>query len=153
MGPSLERLIGRVRVLPGVRGAGLVSAAPGEGWNGDAMISVVEHPPLPLGQTPDVLVRGADPDYFSAIGIPLKRGRVFTLDERLNRANVVVISDTAAKQLFPGEDPIGKHLRNEGDLRSMLLSVSLAIRDIAHRRPSCLLCTGLSTATTTARRP
>jgi putative ABC transport system permease protein len=38
------------------------------------------------------------------------RGRIFTTDERLDRAHVAVISELAAKQLFPGEDPIGKHL-------------------------------------------
>ncbi|MGC2299451.1 MAG: ABC transporter permease [Acidobacteriaceae bacterium] len=108
-----EQLIARVRALPGVQTAGLVSKAPGEGWGGDHMISVVEHPPVPLSQVPDVMVRGAEPGYFSAIGIPLLRGRIFTLDERLDRANVAVINKTAAQILFHGEDPIGKHLKPE----------------------------------------
>lgn len=108
-----EQLVARVRALPGVETAGLVSKAPGEGWGGDHSMSVVEHPPLPLNQVPDVMVRGAEPGYFSAIGIPLLRGRIFTANERLDRANVVVISKTAAQILFPGEDPIGKHLRAE----------------------------------------
>jgi predicted permease len=108
-----EQLIARVRALPGVQTAGLVNKAPGEGWGGDHMISVVEHPPQPPSQVPDIMVRGAEPGYFSAIGIPLLRGRIFTLDERLDHANVVVVSKTAAQILFHGEDPIGKHLRAE----------------------------------------
>jgi putative ABC transport system permease protein len=108
-----EQLIGRVRALPGVQAAGLVSTPPGEGWNGDRMMQVVEHPPLPKKEVPDVMVRGAEPGYFSAIRIPLLRGRIFTLDERLQRANVAVISRTTAQTLFPNDDPIGKHLRSE----------------------------------------
>ncbi len=40
------------------------------------------------------------------------RGRLFTLDERLGRAHVAVISQSAAELLFPNEDPIGKHLKD-----------------------------------------
>jgi predicted permease len=106
-----ERLIARVRALPGVQAAGLVSTAPDEGWGGDHLMRVVEHPPLLVGQGLDFMVRGADPGYFGAIQLPLLRGRFFTPDERLERAKVVVISAGAAKQFFPGEDPIGKHLK------------------------------------------
>ena len=105
-----ERLIERVRALPGVQGAGYVSGAPGQGWNGDNLVSVVEHPPLPKGEGLDLQTRRADPGYFSAIQIPLVRGRIFTLDERLERGHVTVISQSAAQLCFPGEDPIGKHL-------------------------------------------
>jgi predicted permease len=107
-----EQLIGRVRALPGVQAAGLVNAAPGQDWGGDRLVNVVEHPPLPHGEGVDLLARGADPGYFSAIRIPLLRGRTFAQNERLQRANVTLISQAAAKQLFPGEDPIGKHLKD-----------------------------------------
>lgn len=106
-----EQLIAGVRALPGVSTAGLVSAAPGEGWNGDHLMSIVEHPPLAKGQGLDFMVRGADPGYFSAIGLPILRGRTFNQEERGKRANVVLISRGAAQQYFPGEDPIGKHLK------------------------------------------
>jgi predicted permease len=106
-----ERLIERVRTLPGVQAAGLVSTAPGQGWGGDQEMSVVEHPPLPKGQGLDMMVRGADPGYFHAIQIPLLQGRIFTPDERLDHAHVVVINLSAAKLSFPNEDPIGRHLK------------------------------------------
>jgi putative ABC transport system permease protein len=108
-----EDLIVRVRALPGVKAAGLVSSAPGEGWGGDHLMRVVEHPRGPRGQTMDMMVRGAEPGYFGAIGIPLLRGRIFTTDERLQRAHVAVISQAAARAFFPGEDPIGKHLSED----------------------------------------
>jgi predicted permease len=106
-----EQLLARVRALPGVSGAGLVSEAPGEGWNGDDLMSVVERPPLPVGQGLDFMLRGADPGYFSAIGLPILEGRTFNPNERLQRANVVLISRGAQQEFFPGEDPIGKHLK------------------------------------------
>jgi predicted permease len=104
-----EDLITRVRTLPGVNAAGLVSTAPGEGWGGDDLMRVVEHGGASQQGT-DMMIRGADPGYFSAIGIPLLRGRIFRTDERLQRANVAVISQAAAKVFFPHEDPIGRHL-------------------------------------------
>jgi predicted permease len=111
-----EQLIARVRTLPGVSSAGLVTTAPGEGWNGDLLMSIAEHPPLPKGQGLDFMFRGADPGYFSAIGLPIFRGRTFNEDEREKRANVILISRGAAQLYFPGEDPIGKHVKTiDGD--------------------------------------
>jgi predicted permease len=107
-----EQLIASIRALPGVSGAGLVSTAPGEGWNGDNLMSIVEHPPLPVGQGMDFMVRGAEPGYFQAIGLPLLEGRISRSDERLEKANVALISRGAAQQYFPGEDPIGKHIKS-----------------------------------------
>lgn len=106
-----EQLIEEVRALPGVKSAGLVSAAPGQGWGGDELVSVVEHPPLPKGVGLDLMHRGADPGYFSAAEIPLLKGRTFAANERFERANVTVINAAAAKLCFPGEDPIGRHIK------------------------------------------
>ena len=68
-----EQLIERVRALPGVQSAGLVTSAPGQGWGGDELVSVVEHPPLPKGVGLDLMHRGADPGYFAAAGIHFSR--------------------------------------------------------------------------------
>jgi putative ABC transport system permease protein len=105
-----EHLIERVRALPGVQAAGLVSTPPGGGWNGDSPMTPVEHP-LEMRDAPDVAFRGADPGYFAAIQLPLVRGRIFTPDERLERAQVVVLSQLAVRALFKDDDPIGKHIR------------------------------------------
>jgi putative ABC transport system permease protein len=106
----MEQLISRVRALPGVTGAGLVSRAPGQGWGGDFLVTVTEHPPLPPGQSIDLNTRSADPGYFAAAQIPILRGRTFASDERLDHANVMLISESAAKLCFPGENPIGRHI-------------------------------------------
>jgi len=106
-----EQLLSRVRALPGVAAAGLSTALPGSGWEGDNNISIAEHPPLPKGRSLDTLRRSVDPGYFAAMRIPLLRGRYFREDERLDRTQVVIIDQSAAEQYFPSEDPIGRHLK------------------------------------------
>jgi len=107
-----EQLITRVRALPGVQAAGLVTVAPGQGWGGDSLVAVVEHPPLPRGKSLDAIERAADPGYFAAMQIPLLRGRAFNDNERLEHGSVLILNHAAVKRFFPnGEDPIGKNLR------------------------------------------
>ncbi len=105
-----ESLLERVRSLPGVQAAGLVRAVPGQGYGGDSGFWVAEHPPLPAGQGQYAIVRWADPGYFAALGIPLRRGQTFDADQRVDKANEVVISESFARQYLPDKDPIGKHL-------------------------------------------
>ncbi|HKT26505.1 MAG TPA: ABC transporter permease [Terriglobales bacterium] len=105
-----DDLLTRVRALPGVNAAGLVRAVPGEGYFGDGSFTIAEHPPLPHGQSLLAIVRWADPGYFASIKIPFLRGRTFGSDQRLEGANEAIISAEFARQYFPNEDPIGKHL-------------------------------------------
>ena len=104
------QLLTRVRALPGVQAAGFSTALPGEGWGGDNLVSIPEHPPLPKGQGIDLMRRAVDPGYFAALQIPLIRGRYFRNDERLDRTHLAIIDASTAKRFFPGEDPIGRHL-------------------------------------------
>ena len=106
-----EALLEKLRALPGVRAVALGSSLPGEGYGGDDVFTIKEHPPLKPGEVlPDALIRGADPGYFSALQIPLLKGRFFTSDDRLDRAKKVVISSSLARQYFPGEDPVGRYI-------------------------------------------
>lgn len=107
-----EQVMTGVRNLPGVEAAGMGMAVPGTGYIGDDSFTIIEHPPLPPGQGQVAIRRAADPDYFRALAIPLLRGRTFNDAERLDRATSVIISDALAKRFFPGEDPLGKHLRS-----------------------------------------
>jgi predicted permease len=106
-----ETLLARVRSMPGVRAAALGSVVPGDGHGGDDAFTIPEHPPIaPGAPMPDALYRRADPEYFSALGIPLLSGRFFTNQDRAGRPRTVIISRLLAQQYFPGEDPLGKHL-------------------------------------------
>ena len=109
-----ESLLERVRALPGVKGAALVREVPGQGYGGDTGFAIAEHPPLPMGKEQYAIVRWSDPEYFATLGIPFLNGRTFDQDQKLGKANEVVISNLFARQYFPGENPIGKHLLTLG---------------------------------------
>jgi putative ABC transport system permease protein len=107
-----EALLEQVRRLPGVRAAALGNTVPAAGYWGDFVFTVKEHPAVKPGEDlPEALVRWADPGYFSALEIPLVNGRFFTGDERVARSYKVIVSHQLARQYFPGENPLGKHLR------------------------------------------
>lgn len=106
-----EALLERVRSMPGVRAAALGSMVPGAGHGEDDAFTIPEHPPIAPGTLqPDALFRTADPGYFSALQIPLLKGRFFTSEDRAGRPKTVIISRLLAQEYFPGENPLGKHL-------------------------------------------
>jgi len=109
-----DELLRRVRALPGVEAAGLVDVVPGGGYEGDSSFTILEHPALPKGEGLDAMNRAADARYFAAMGIPILRGRTFNENLRLDKANEMLITDSFVKQYFPGEEPLGKHLRTNG---------------------------------------
>ena len=101
-------LLERVRRLPGVRSAALVSTAPGGGYGNDNVFTIPSRPSTSFQLQDDALVRSASPGYFSTMQIPLLRGRVFTEQERLDRYHYIVVSKKFANQFFPNANPIGE---------------------------------------------
>jgi predicted permease len=110
-----QSLLERVRRLPGVRGAALVSAAPGSGPQGDRVFTILERPAPSYSLQYDAMALTADPQYFSVMQIPLLRGRVFTEHERLDNSHYIVVSKQFADQFLSDDDPIGKHVRSGWD--------------------------------------
>jgi predicted permease len=110
-----ETLLARIRALPGVQFAGITTTAPGEDYGGDNGFLIQEHPPLPQGTMQFAIHRWVDPSYFEAFGIPFLRGQTFDQNQRLDKANQVIISSSFARQYFGDEDPIGKHLLTLGE--------------------------------------
>ena len=112
-----ESLLERLRRLPGVRAAGLVSVPPGAGPSGDRVFSILERPAPSYSLQYDAIALTADPQYFSVMQIPLLRGRVFTEHERLNNDHYIVVSKTFVDRYLAGDDPVGKHVRVGWDTR------------------------------------
>jgi predicted permease len=106
-----EALLEKVRNLPDVVGAGLVSTAPGAGYEGDNIFTIPEHPAPANSLDMDAMTRKADPAYFSTMQIPLLQGRVFAPQDRLDRSNFIIISKMFADRYFPNESPLGKHIK------------------------------------------
>src|SRR5262249_56561593 len=94
--------------LPGVRDAAAVLGPPLSGTDIAISFSVKGRLPLPPPQQPAAQIRVATANYFQAIGIPIERGRGFAETDREGTPRVIVITENAARQFFPGEDPIGK---------------------------------------------
>ena len=107
-----ERVLERIKTLPGVESAGLVSHLPIEerGYNGNISVDVKTYPP---NESPLVEFRAVNDDYFEAANIPLLRGRGFSRHEGNDKQAVVVINEAMAKQIWPNEDPIGKRIGDE----------------------------------------
>jgi predicted permease len=127
-----EALLEKVRNLPGVVAAGLVSTAPGAGYESSRIFAIPEHPSNGEVLNRDAMTRKADPGYFNAIQIPLLQGRVFTTQDRLDRSNYVVISKLLADQYFPGESPLGKHIKIEWDQKSESMEIIGVVGDTIH---------------------
>jgi putative ABC transport system permease protein len=103
-----SEIVGRVRALPGVQAAGLVDSLPLEG--GSVQPIAVAGNTAAMAHQPEVGVRLVSPGYFSAMQIPILRGRDIADADRASTAGVVVVSDAMARQFWPGQDPIGKRL-------------------------------------------
>jgi predicted permease len=105
--------LGRVRSLPGVRSASAAFPLP---LSADDVKTVfdIEGRPEKKSERPVTTLHVVDDDYFRAVGIPLVRGREFDpRDDAPDAMAVVIISQTLAKQAFPGEDPVGKRIRTD----------------------------------------
>lgn len=118
-----ESLLERLRRLPGVRAAGLVSIPPGAGPSGDRVFSILERPAPSYSLQYDAIALTADPQYFSVMQIPLLRGRVFTEHERLNNDHYIVVSKTFVDRYLAGDDPVGKHVRVGWDTRAEVYEI------------------------------
>ena len=100
----------RVAGLPGVESVGLITELPLTDQRNDMPFSVEGRPPASQDQLLGADFRRISEHYFSALGIPMLRGRNFTDQETRQSAKLVVISDLLARQVFPDEDPLGKRL-------------------------------------------
>ncbi|HEX4567659.1 MAG TPA: ABC transporter permease [Vicinamibacterales bacterium] len=97
----------RVRAVPGVTAAVIATSGPLE--SGPVVNFVVSKRPRPaLGEEPRAIMRSVGPGYFHTLGIPIARGRPFTTADADGAPRVVIINQTLAQRIFPGEDPIGR---------------------------------------------
>jgi predicted permease len=117
---SLDRL----RSIPGVDSAEVTGALPysDDGWDDDSQI---ENRPLVPGQSRTALRLPVSTGYFDAFHISLISGRLFSASDDLRSQPVALISRSYALRFFPGENPLGKHIRmgTEGNNQTPWLTV------------------------------
>jgi predicted permease len=100
----------RLAAIPGVISAAATDSVPLSGGNRSDGMAAEGHPKQ---QAPIVEMYMATPGYFETLGIPRIAGRDFA-NESPTGPKVAVINKALAEQLFPGENPIGQHVR-DGD--------------------------------------
>jgi putative ABC transport system permease protein len=112
-----DQLISRLEALPGVKGAATVNVLPIIGGNTSRII--VEGKPIPPpGEETEVNLRDASTRYFRTMGVPLLRGRDFGEHDNRQAPMVVIVNQTLADRILPGEDPIGRRVIFSGDDRT-----------------------------------
>ena len=134
-----RRLLSEVQSLPGVHTAGVVTILPLGGMIGTTPLTAEgcrdERLSAGRSSTDDVHMRSISPDYFSAMGIRLIRGRAFTEADTGSSPGVAIINKELAQRCWPGEDPIGKRVLrapNPKDPQSWLTVVGV-VENIRHR--------------------
>jgi putative ABC transport system permease protein len=105
-----DQVLQRVRALPGVASAGAIDDLPLVGGSNQP-IAVAGRPVVAMSEQPEVSVRVITPGYLQAMHIPVLQGRDLNDNDTADSTSVVVISQSMAKQLWPNENPIGRHLK------------------------------------------
>ncbi|MFI5280263.1 MAG: ABC transporter permease [Gemmatimonadales bacterium] len=105
---SLEE---RVAAIPGVEAAGETTVLP-MSWEEDRTAVEVEgRPPRRPEDAPRAGIRIVSPGYLGVLGVALRKGRGFAREDNAAAPLVAVVSEAAARMLWPGEDPIGKRIK------------------------------------------
>ena len=102
-----DRVLERVRTIPGVEAAGITSNIALSGFESPSTVSAARTPGTDEAAVVPSVV-GVTPGYFEAMATPLVRGRYFAESDRENTLRVAIVDERLAGRLWPGEDPIGK---------------------------------------------
>lgn len=105
---AFERILADVKALPGVRSVSSTSLLPMRG-EGQVNFVLAAGTNVPRSQQPSANFRFISPEYFSALELPVQRGRMFAADERGGGPlTPSVVSASLAERLWPGADALGK---------------------------------------------
>jgi putative ABC transport system permease protein len=102
-----DQLLNQIAALPGVKAAGAINFLPLSG-TGNQRSFLIEGKPEPKLNVGDRMV---SPDYFRAMGVPLRAGRLIDDRDRENAPRVALVNETFAGIFLAGEDPLGKRVK------------------------------------------
>jgi putative ABC transport system permease protein len=106
-----QQLLQRIEALPGVVGAGAVDSLPMSGSYNSSRFQIVGQPPFEKGKEPYTVRRIATPGYFNAIGIELRKGRLFNAQDDAQASRVALVNEAFAARYLKGLDAVGQRLR------------------------------------------
>jgi putative ABC transport system permease protein len=104
------RLYHRLQAIPGAKSVALSDNPPLSGNNGQSPYAVIGHALPPMSQRPLAIRHLISPNRFGTLGIPIRAGRDFNERDTPQSTPVIIINEAMAKQLFPGQDPLGQKL-------------------------------------------
>jgi putative ABC transport system permease protein len=112
-----DELLSRARAIPGVSGAAIASTIPMDGrFTLSAIpVDVEGHPKTADFPAPMFWAGAITPDYLSILRIPLLAGRAFSAADGAQSPGVILVAASTARRFWPGEDPIGKHIKSAAD--------------------------------------
>jgi predicted permease len=124
-------LLGRLKHLPMSASAALLSDIPlnDEDFIASGRIRVEGRPPLPFVERPVIHNTSVSPEFFHTMEIPLKAGRVFDAHDSV-QPRPVVVNQAFVRQIFPGEDPLGRRLGFGPDERNMIWTIVGVVGDL-----------------------
>jgi predicted permease len=127
----IDDVLHRARSVPGIAAAGITDGLPldgDRGWQVSGKGQVYEK-----GHHPEAFIRVVSDGYFEALGILLKSGREFTESDRASSEPVVMVNETLARTLWPGQDAVGQVMTQDGGRR-----VVGVVADVHHGGPERL---------------
>ncbi|HEY2853429.1 MAG TPA: ABC transporter permease [Gemmatimonadaceae bacterium] len=116
----------RVAAMPGVKAVGLISYLPLTGMRAVQGFNVEGRPTLDMSAAPGGDMRAVTPNYFAAMGIPLREGRGFTEMDRMGTPDVAVVSQSLARAFWPDSSAVGHYLLYEWDRPERVRIVGVA---------------------------
>jgi macrolide transport system ATP-binding/permease protein len=126
---ALERAIQeKLSSLPGVRSVAFTDGLPLGNGDGAKNYWIVGRPYN--GEQNEMADREVSANYFSTLQAQLLRGRFFTEDEDTSKPLVAVINEQMAKRYFPGEDPVGKQIYEQGNAPQQRIEIVGVVNDI-----------------------
>ena len=107
-----NRLLERVRILPGVQAAAVGANVPFDDNEWDSYFHITGTPQADPGKEPSAEINIVSPDYFKVMKMPILRGRTFGPEDvpDMSRSRSVIIDETFAQRYFPGRDPVGLNI-------------------------------------------
>ena len=127
----IDDVLHRARSVPGITAAGISDVLPldgDRGWQVGAKGQVYDK-----DHHPEAFIRVISDGYFEALGIQLKSGREFTESDRAASEPVVMVNESLARTLWPGQDAVGKMITQDGGRR-----VVGVVADVHHGGPESL---------------
>lgn len=132
-----DRLLRSVRSVHGVESAGITDALPlGENWGWRNWSLGAKGQVYETGKRPVALVRIVDDGYLATMRIPLRAGRTFTEADNLTSERVILINETLARTLWPGEDPVGRIATVAPDREYRVIGIVSGVRYFGFEKDS-----------------